>query len=132
MCFANAVLQVLVYCPPFYRLFTELAKYLPGPPPSDSKKPLDNRISLTTGTIDFLKEFDPLSEKERKRQEEDGEDAFLDSFTPVSVYDAMRAKKRFDNMRVSVSTATPGRAFSLAYVLGRTPGRRRRVFGLLP
>ena len=132
MCFANAVLQVLVYCPPFYRLFTELAKYLPGPPPSDSKKPLDNRISLTTGTIDFLKEFDPLSEKERKRREEDGEDAFLDSFTPVSVYDAMRAKKRFDNMRVSVSTATPGRAFSLAYVLGRASGRRRRVFGLLP
>lgn len=99
MCFANAVLQVLVYCPPFYRLFIELAKYLPGLPPSDSKKPVDSRLSLTTGTIEFLREFDPLSEKERRRREEDGEDGFLDSFTPVSIYDAMRAKKRFDNMR---------------------------------
>ena len=101
MCFANAVLQVLVYCPPFYRLFIELARYLPGSSSSDSKKPADNRISLTTGTIDFLKEFNPLSEKERRRREQDGEDMFLDSFTPASVYDAMRAKKRFDNMRVS-------------------------------
>ena len=108
MCFANAVLQVLVYCPPFYRLFTELAKYLPGPTPSDSKKPLDNRLSLATGTIEFLKEFNPLSEKERRRREEDGEDVFLDSFTPVSVYDAMRAKKRFDNMRVSGEHGDPG------------------------
>jgi len=31
MCFANTVLQVLVYCPPFYKLFTELGKYMLGP-----------------------------------------------------------------------------------------------------
>ena len=108
MCFANAVLQVLVYCPPFNRLFSELAKYLPGPSSSDSKKPIDSRISLTTGTIEFLEEFGPLSEKERKRRREDGEDVFLDSFTPVSVYEAMRAKKRFDNMRVSYGSGDPG------------------------
>ena len=131
MCFANAVLQVLVYCPPFYRLFTELAKYLPGPS-SDSKKPIDNRISLTAGTIDFLKEFNPLSEKERKRREEDGEDMFLDSFTPVSVYDAMRAKKRFDNMRVSSKHDNPGASVYLTYVLGRASRRCGGVFGLLP
>lgn len=132
MCFANAVLQVLVYCPPFYRLFTELARYLPGLSPSDSKKPIDNRLSLTTGTIEFLREFNPLSEKERKRREEDGEDGFLDSFTPVSIYDAMRAKKRFDNMRVSSKDDNLGRTLGLIYVLGRTPRRRGRVLGLLP
>ncbi|KAG5651291.1 hypothetical protein H0H81_009190 [Sphagnurus paluster] len=27
MCFANSVLQVLVYCPPFHRLFSELARF---------------------------------------------------------------------------------------------------------
>lgn len=27
MCFANTVLQILMYCPPFYNLFTELEKY---------------------------------------------------------------------------------------------------------
>ena len=132
MCFANAVLQVLVYCPPFYRLFTDLAKYLPGLPPSDSVKPVDNRISLTTGTIEFLNEFNPLSEKERRRREEDGEDVFLDSFTPTSVYDVMRAKKRFENMRVSSWGSDPGKAIRLAYVLGWTPRRRRRVLGFLP
>ena len=67
-----------------------------------------SRISLTTGTIEFLEEFGPLSEKERKRRREDGEDVFLDSFTPVSVYEAMRAKKRFDNMRVSYGSGDPG------------------------
>jgi ubiquitin carboxyl-terminal hydrolase 10 len=30
MCFANTVLQVLVYCPPFNRLFTELDKHMHG------------------------------------------------------------------------------------------------------
>jgi ubiquitin carboxyl-terminal hydrolase 10 len=131
MCFANAVLQVLVYCPPFYRLFNELAMYLPGPSPSDSVKTVDNRISLTTGTIEFLKEFSPLTEKERRRREEDGEDVFLDSFTPASVYDAMRAKKRFDNMRVSSGDGDPGKALGLAYILGRTPRRRGGVLGFL-
>ena len=128
MCFANAVLQVLVYCPPFYRLFTELAKYLPGPSPSDSKKPVDNRISLTTGTIEFLKEFNPLSEKERKRREEDGEDVFLDSFTPVSVYDAMRAKKRFDNMRVSCEHEDPGTSIWLSLCLRVVIKKMRKSF----
>jgi len=132
MCFANAVLQILVYCPPFYRLFTDLAKYLPGPQSSDSKKSVDNRISLTTGTVEFLKEFNPLSEKERRRREEDGEDIFLDSFTPISVYDAMRAKKRFDNMRVSGKLSNPGGSICLDYALGWTSRRRRRVLGLLP
>lgn len=123
MCFANAVLQVLVYCPPFNRLFTELAKYLPGPLSSDNKKSVDSRISLTTGTIEFLKEFNPITGKERKRREEEGEDMFLDSFTPVSVYDAMRAKKRFDNMRVSSGYCDVGRAFNLAYITGWTSRR---------
>jgi ubiquitin carboxyl-terminal hydrolase 10 len=28
MCFANSVLQIMVYCPPFHRLFAELEKVL--------------------------------------------------------------------------------------------------------
>jgi ubiquitin carboxyl-terminal hydrolase 10 len=30
MCFANSVLQIMVYCPPFHRLFAELGKVLGG------------------------------------------------------------------------------------------------------
>jgi len=30
MCFANSVLQILLYCPPFHKLFSELGKLLVG------------------------------------------------------------------------------------------------------
>ena len=59
---------------------------------------------LVDATIEFLKEFNPVEVdpkakgKEVDRQEEDG----LESFIPTHVYDAMKEKKRFDNMRVSV------------------------------
>ena len=44
MCFANTVLQVLVYCPPFHKLFTELDKHVSGP------KNLETGRADTTGT----------------------------------------------------------------------------------
>jgi ubiquitin carboxyl-terminal hydrolase 10 len=73
MCFANAVLKswstalLSTGClPSWLSICLDRCRL--------TKKPIDNRISLTTGTIEFLKEFNPLSEKERKRREEDGED----------------------------------------------------------
>jgi len=33
MCFANSVLQIMVYCPPFHRLFAELGRVLGGAGP---------------------------------------------------------------------------------------------------
>ena len=38
MCFANTVLQVLVYCPPFHKLFTELNKHMPGPNVKENRR----------------------------------------------------------------------------------------------
>ncbi|KAG2353424.1 hypothetical protein BDR07DRAFT_1433338 [Suillus spraguei] len=38
LCFANAVLQVLVSCPPFWRFFTDFGRFLE--PTEDSKTPL--------------------------------------------------------------------------------------------
>ncbi|EPQ57809.1 cysteine proteinase [Gloeophyllum trabeum ATCC 11539] len=107
MCFANAVLQVLVYCPPFHRLFTELGKYLPLPaplpalngsvPPAESA---DAGTPLVDATIRFLREFlvDESAGK-GKEKEEDGEGDATDWFVPGYVYDAMKEKKRFENMR---------------------------------
>lgn len=110
LCFANAVLQVLVYCPPFWRFFTDLGRLLP--PAEESKTP------LVDATIRFVKEFTP---KERLSVEgkgkgkgkgvdryganglvrEEVEEDIMESFMPTYVHDALKEKKRFDHMRVS-------------------------------
>ena len=66
---------------------------------------------LVDATVEFLKEFDIVEEnnsKKGKGKEVDrsgsggeGDDSGLDSFIPTKIYDAMKEKKRFDNMRVS-------------------------------
>ncbi|KAG1782392.1 hypothetical protein EV702DRAFT_1064079 [Suillus placidus] len=104
LCFANAVLQVLVYCPPFWRFFTDLGRLLE--PTEDSKTP------LVDATIRFVREFTP---KERAHVEgkgkgveryglnglvhEEVDEDILDSFMPIYVHDALKEKKRFDHMR---------------------------------
>ncbi|THG94864.1 hypothetical protein EW026_g6691 [Hermanssonia centrifuga] len=100
MCFANAVLQVLVYCPPFYRLFTELGKYVSGPVVG-SQKEGTNATPLIDATIQFLKEFGRKgSEVDPRAKGKEREDDFdeLDSFIPTYVYDVMKEKKRFASM----------------------------------
>lgn len=111
LCFANAVLQVLVYCPPFWRFFTDLGRLLQ--PAEESKTP------LVDATIRFVKEFTP---KERLPVEgkgkgkgkgvdryganglvrEEVEEDIMESLMPTYVHDALKEKKRFDHMRVSV------------------------------
>ncbi|KAF8649046.1 hypothetical protein AX16_006047 [Volvariella volvacea WC 439] len=155
MCFANSVLQVLVYCPPFNRLFGEMGKVLGGIPGSAGGaggaggsqaagsssgsgsgsgsggsgvqaygSVVGTKTPLIDATIEFLKEF--VEEKKRKQgrkgqqggygyakgsgggkgkereivqDEEDEDDWDGESFLPSYVYDAMKEKKRFDNMR---------------------------------
>jgi ubiquitin C-terminal hydrolase len=46
MCFANSVLQIMVYCPPFHRLFAELGRVLGGSGPSGS-----GGLSVSSGMI---------------------------------------------------------------------------------
>ncbi|KAJ7578547.1 hypothetical protein C8J56DRAFT_797456 [Mycena floridula] len=122
MCFANSVLQILIYCPPFYTLFYELAKLLPPKklgPGKDGQKPPVSLTPLVDATIEFLKDL-MVSESENgkmtlkdnigfasrgkgkgKEKEEDAQEAddWDDSFIPTHVYDAMKEKKRFDTMR---------------------------------
>lgn len=103
MCFANAVLQVLVYCPPFYRLFTELGKFLPDPVVG-SQQEGTRATPLVDAIIQFLKEFGTQEDEKKdmkskgKEREEDFDD--LDSFIPTYVYDVMKEKKRFASMVV--------------------------------
>ncbi|TCD70276.1 hypothetical protein EIP91_004177 [Steccherinum ochraceum] len=104
MCFANTILQVLVYCPPFNRLFSELGKYLTGPVVG-SQKDGTKATPLVDATIQFLKEFmpeppKPKDAKSSKGKEREEEDDFyeLESFIPTYIYDVMKEKKRFAGM----------------------------------
>ncbi|KAG9318931.1 cysteine proteinase [Chiua virens] len=105
MCFANAVLQVLIYSQPFWRLFHELGKFLDIPADghiSNSKTP------LVDATVGFLKEFVPKTKPtpegkgkgvDRTSNGCDDDDDLMNSFIPTYVYDALKEKKRFDHMR---------------------------------
>ncbi|KAF9014213.1 hypothetical protein BDQ17DRAFT_1419116 [Cyathus striatus] len=99
MCFANAVLQVLVYCPPFVRLFSELGRALGV----KSEKEKEGKKSGKEREFVVKEEVAPVTKKngkgkEREREEND-DDWDGESFIPTYVYDAMKEKKRFDNMR---------------------------------
>ncbi|KAL4068204.1 cysteine proteinase [Scleroderma citrinum] len=106
LCFANATLQVLVYCPPFWKLFCELGKFLDSPSDIDAST---SKTPLVDATIRFLREFIPKQktppdgkgkavDRAYNAYDEEEED-IMDSFIPSYVYDALKEKKRFDHMR---------------------------------
>ncbi|KIJ59679.1 hypothetical protein HYDPIDRAFT_177724 [Hydnomerulius pinastri MD-312] len=105
MCFANAVLQVLMYCPPFWRLFHELGKFVDSPADGDVS---NSKTPLVDATVRFLREFIPKEKPapegkgkgvDRAYKYGDEEEDVMDSFIPTYVYDALKEKKRFDHMR---------------------------------
>lgn len=100
MCFANAVLQVLIYCQPFNRLFSELGKYLSGPVVG-SQKEGTKATPLVDAIIQFMKEFAPEPPADAKVKGKERDDFYEpEAFIPTYVYDAMKEKKRFANMTV--------------------------------
>ncbi|KAL1413239.1 hypothetical protein Q8F55_000993 [Vanrija albida] len=91
MCYANTILQVLVYCPPFTELFDALSKRL--------KADLARRTPLLEAMIVFLREFAPgPSNSGASTPKGKGRDT-KNAFVPENVYDAMKENKRFDTMR---------------------------------
>ncbi|RKP03172.1 hypothetical protein CXG81DRAFT_17237 [Caulochytrium protostelioides] len=55
LCFLNVILQPLLYCAPFYNLYTVLREVVPPPFEGTSPTP------LTDAMLDFIAEFPPLS-----------------------------------------------------------------------
>lgn len=113
MCFANAVLQLLVYCPPFWKLFRDLGRLM-GSRDRGEGQGSGSATLLVDATVRFLEEFvyeEKMPSPTRQPQQQTGnvnakeendekkEDDGVDSFIPTYVYDAMKEKKRFDNMR---------------------------------
>ena len=136
MCFANAVLQVLIYCPPFWKLFYDLGRLLDN---SSENGVSSSKTPLVDATIKFLREFIP---KQKAAPEGKGkavdrtynaygeeEDDIMSSFIPSYVYDALKEKKRFDHMRVRRHSS---RVYA-AHILfsGGSSRRRRGIFGIL-
>nr|ODN87589.1 hypothetical protein L203_03368 [Cryptococcus depauperatus CBS 7841] len=107
MCFANTILQVLVYCSPFTELFEELGKRL--------KADLAKKTPLLEAMIVFLQKFVISSGQQQIQQAESsahtngqqGQEGKAklepkrepEAFIPENVYDAMKENKRFDSMR---------------------------------
>ncbi|KAJ7270329.1 hypothetical protein C8J57DRAFT_306533 [Mycena rebaudengoi] len=110
MCFANAVLRVLMYCAPFAQLFMQLRSLFGE----------GERGAAMRATGDFLLQFvadEKVSKrrangngnggtngngkgkgKERAQAEEEEADP-EEASIPTNVYDALKDKKRFDHMR---------------------------------
>ncbi|SNX85218.1 related to Ubiquitin carboxyl-terminal hydrolase 10 [Melanopsichium pennsylvanicum] len=92
-CFANAILQTLVYCAPFYNLFSLIGNEVPAD--------FGNATPLMEAVILFLREFLPTEGNSTLLEPLPGHDAAAASepFLPEFVYEAMRLNKRFDHMR---------------------------------
>jgi hypothetical protein len=112
MCFANAVLQLLVYCPPFWDLFRDLARQMGQRGRSVTG---GGATPLVDATVRFFEEFmskekEPPSTQQLPQQAERGklmedeerkkEHDAVDSFNPRYLYDAMKEKRRLINLLV--------------------------------
>ena len=115
MCFANAVLQLLVSLPPSRNLFTELCD-LKGRPRAGVFGTGGGETPLVDATVRFFKEFmveeESPSAQRRSRpatgriSRADGEkedDDLVDSFEPTYMYDAMKEKRQLKTLLVRFS-----------------------------
>ena len=114
MCFANAVLQLLVYSPLLWDLFRELGD-LKEPHGTGGAETSGGTTPLLDATVRFFEEFmvkenEPLptqqppqqTTREREREDEGEKKEYyaVDSFEPTYVYNAMREKKQLEILLV--------------------------------
>jgi hypothetical protein len=113
MCFANAVLQLLVHSPPFLNLFKNLGD-LNTQRGAGGPETGGGAIPLVDATVRFFEEFtfkeeptpmqQPLQQaamgKPRENEEEKTENKVVDSFEPTYLYDAMKEKRQLKDLLV--------------------------------
>ena len=118
MCFANAVLQLLVHSPPFWNLFRELGNFR-GQRGAAGLETGGGATQLVDATARFIEEFiaredqpppvqqslqqttegGPREDEEAKRKNNS-----VDSFEPIYMYDAMKEKRQLENLLVRFCT----------------------------
>ena len=113
MCFANAVLQLLVHSPPFWNWFGELGD-LKGQRGASSPETGGGATPLVDATVRLFEEF-AFKEKEpslpqavargkpRDDEEEKNESEIVNSFEPTYMYAAMREKRQLKHLLVRSS-----------------------------
>jgi hypothetical protein len=107
MCFVNAVLQLLVHSPPFWNSFKELGD-LKGQRGAGNQETGGGATPLVDATMRFFKEFmfkkEPpqraAGRKPRENEEAKKGHNLVDSFEPMYLYDAMKAKRQLKNLLV--------------------------------
>ena len=109
MCFANAVLQLLVHSPPLWDLFRQLGdlKELRG---EGGQVTGGGATPLVDATVRFFEEFmneeeppptrQAAHEKPREGGEAKKESNVVDSFEPTYIYDAMKEKRKLKGLLV--------------------------------
>lgn len=97
MCFMNAILQVLVYCPPFYNLFDRIGK--------EVRQKMSSHTPLMDAMVMFIREFQLLSDL-AARSGQIGEKAkqvalenIGEAFGPDNIYKSMQGNSRFNSMQ---------------------------------
>jgi len=96
MCYMNSVLQVLVFCTPFYDFLDQVSK--------KAAHSFKSETPLIDAMIMFMREFTVIdsakSVDQLKMRLKDGElEQYGDAFTPDFVYDVMRRLPRFVTMQ---------------------------------
>jgi hypothetical protein len=110
MCFANAVLRVLVHSPPFWNLFRELGD-LKGQRGAGDPETGGGATPLMDATVRFFEEFmfkekEPPTQQRAVRgkpiedEEDERENKSLDSFEPTYLYGAMKGKRQLKKLLV--------------------------------
>jgi hypothetical protein len=112
MCFANAVLQLLVNSRPFWNLFREMDD-LKGQRGAGVPQAGGGVTPLVDATVRFFKEFiveeespstqqqtQPATGGTLRTEEEKKDDNVVDSFEPTYMYDAMKEKRQLKPLLV--------------------------------
>jgi ubiquitin carboxyl-terminal hydrolase 10 len=120
-CFANAVLQLLVYSPQFWNLFRELGD-LKGLRGAGGLETGGGATPLVDVTVRFFEEFmfkgkelPPTQQLPRQTtggklsedEEAEYEHKAVDSFEPIYIYDAMKEKRQLKKLLVGARATNP-------------------------
>jgi ubiquitin carboxyl-terminal hydrolase 10 len=110
MSLANAVLRLLIYCPPFRGLFRDLGQLVGQ---REGGETGGGTTPLVDATVKFFEEFMFLEEppstqqlqlaaggKPREDEEAKKEHDAVDPFEPMYMYDAMKEKRQLRNLLV--------------------------------
>ncbi|TGZ84612.1 cysteine proteinase [Ascodesmis nigricans] len=90
MCFMNAILQMLLFCGPFYHFIERV---------STGAKRFKDNTPLIEMMIMFAREFRVITKDPSAKIKSDDLEAFGESFAPEFVYETIRQLKRFSHMR---------------------------------